>query len=199
MKNFKLLSVVAVLTALFALPALAENLTVSCTAPTKNTDGTTIDPTATIGFNVYGGMQGSTLALLNTTGPLATCSRTATNVNAGIVCYAVAATETLNGVTSLSAQTTQICTTVAPPTPAAPSGATVTVSVPTAANTIYVLEKSRDQLVMLPAGTVPAGTACDPTQSTTVNGNTFNLVPQTGTKVTWTGTVTSLAAFAKCS
>lgn len=197
--KFHLIAFAVAFLLLAGVAAHATDLTVKCVAPTTNTDGTTISSSATLGFNVYGGMQGTTPLPLITPTPLATCSRTATNVNPGVVCYAVTAVETVNGQTAESAQTTAICTPVNPPTPSPPGGVTVTVSVPTAANTIYVLEKSKDQLVMLPAGTVPAGTVCDPTQSTTVNGNTFNLVPQATAKVTWTGTVTSLAAFAKCS
>lgn len=177
--------------------ARAEDLTVACNAPTTNADGSTIDSSATITFNVYGGMQGTTPLPLLTPSPLATCSRTATNVNPGMVCYAVTVVETINGQSAESAQTAPICTAVKPPTPAAPGGTVVTVSVPGAANTVYILEKSADNLIMLPAGTVPAGTACDVTQAVTQNGGTYNVVPHGS--VTWTGTVKSLAAFAKCS
>lgn len=174
----------------------AESLTVSCNAPPANADGSAIASAATIAYNVYGGMQGATLSLLTPT-PLAVCLRTATNVNYGTVCYAVSAVESIAGVSSEGSQTPPICTVVAPPVPGVPAGAQVIVAVPGAANTVYVLEKTSDQLVMLPAGTVPAGTACDTTQGTTVNGNSYNVVPHTA--VTWTGTVKSLAAFAKCS
>lgn len=183
--------------ALMCTSAHATDLTVKCTAPTTNTDGSTISPSATIGFNVYGGMQGTTPLPLLTNPPLSTCQRTATNVNVGVVCYAVSAVETINGVSSESAQTTPICTTVAPPTPSAPGGATVTVSVPGAANTIYILEKASDSLVLVPAGTVPAGTVCDPSQTISRNGSTYTMVPHSS--VSWSGTVTSLTAFAKCS
>lgn len=175
----------------------ATDLTVKCTAPTTNADGTPISSSATIGFNVYGGMQGTNPLPLLTNPPLSTCSRTATNVNIGVVCYAVSAVETINGVSSESAQTTPICTTVPPPTPSAPGGATVTVSVPGTANTIYILEKATDSLVLVPAGTVPAGTACDATQAIVNKGSIYDLVPRSA--VTWSGNVKSLTAFAKCS
>lgn len=180
-----------------AKAAHATDLTVKCNAPTTNTNGTPIDPAATITFNVYGGMQGTNPLPLLTPTPLAQCLRTATNVNVGVVCYAVTAVETINGLSSESAQTTPVCETVPPPTPAAPSNPAVTVSVPGTANTVYILEKSSDNMILLPAGTVPAGTACDPTQTVTHNGSTFTMVPHSAVK--WTGSVTSLAAFAKCS
>jgi len=187
----------SILAALACSHAHATDLTVKCNAPTTNTDGSPIASSATIGFNVYGGMQGTNPLPLLTNPPLSTCQRTATNVNIGVICYAVSAVETINGVSSESAQTTPICTTVPPPTPSAPSGATVTVSVPGTANTIYILEKSLDALVMVPAGTVPAGTVCDPSQAVTNKGSTYDLVPRSA--VTWSGNVKSLTAFAKCS
>jgi hypothetical protein len=180
-----------------AKAANATDLTVKCTAPTTNTDGSPIDASATITFNVYGGMQGTSPLPLLTPTPLSTCSRTATKVNVGVVCYAVSAVETINGVSAESAQTVPVCTTVSPPTPAAPTNPAVTVSVPGTANTAYILEKSSDNVILIPAGTVPAGTACDSTQTVTRNGSTFAMVPHSA--VTWTGSVTSLAAFAKCS
>jgi hypothetical protein len=177
--------------------ASQENLSIACTAPTKNTDGSVIASTAALTFKVYGGAQGTTPVLLTPT-PLATCAFTATQVPYGNMCYGVSAIETVPGLVGVeSAQTTPICETVSAPTPAPPTGTSITVSVPGAANTVYVLEKSSDQLVMLPAGTVPAGTACDTTQATTVNGGAYNVVPHAS--VTWTGTVKSLVAFAKCS
>lgn len=187
----------AAMLALMCTSVHATDLTVKCTAPTMNADGTPISSSATIGFNVYGGMQGTNPLPLLTNPPLSTCQRTATNVNPGIVCYAVTAVETINGQSAESAQTTPICTAVAPPTPAAPGGATVTVSVPGTANTIYILEKASDSLVFVPAGTVPAGTVCDASQTVSRNGSTYNMVPHSA--VTWSGTVKSLTAFAKCS
>jgi hypothetical protein len=197
--KFHLIAFATVFMLLAGVAARATDLTVKCIAPTKNTDGTAISSSATINFNVYGGMQGTTPLPLITATPLASCLRTAPNVNPGVICYAVTAVETLNGQSAESAQTVPICTTVNPPTPTPlpPGGTTVTVSVPGVANTIYILEKSADQLVFVPAGTIPAGTACDATQTITQKGGTYNVVPHAA--VIWSGTVTSLTAFAKCS
>lgn len=192
--------------ALILVPALGfaqtsnESLTVSCGPPAANADGSAISSAATITYKVYGGLQGTSPLPLLTSTPLASCSRTAANVDVGTICYAVSAVETIGTAAPVEgAQTAPICTTVAAPspTPGTPTNVTVTVSVPAVANTVYVLEKSSDQLVMLPAGTVPAGTTCDDTQGTTVNGSSYNVVPHAS--VTWTGNVNSLVAFAKCS
>ena len=195
--DYAFVLILLVLLCIVSARAHATDLTVKCTAPTTNTDGSPIASNATITFNVYGGMQGTNPLPLLTPTPLASCLRTATNVNPGIVCYAVSAVETINGQSAESAQTAQICTPVAPPIPASPGGATVTVSVPGVANTIYILEKTTDKLVMVPAGTVPAGTACDVNQAFIQNGSSFNVVPSSA--VTWSGNVKSLTAFAKCS
>jgi hypothetical protein len=174
-----------------------ESLSIACTAPTKNADGSAIASTAALAFKVYGAPQGTTPVLLTPT-PVTACAFTATQVPYGNACYVVSAVETIPGLPGVeSAQTAPICETVSAPTPAPPTGVSVTVAVPGTANTVYVLEKSSDQLVMLPAGTVPAGTTCDTTQATTVNGGAYNVVPHAS--VTWTGTVKSLVAFAKCS
>jgi hypothetical protein len=178
------------------MSAQAANVTLSCTAPTKNTDSSPISPLATLGFNFYGGPQGQPLQLITPT-PLASCTSIRTAVNPGTICYAATAVETINGVSAESAQTVPVCTMVAPPTPVTPSNLQLTVSVPVAANTAYILEKAADRLVMLPAGTVPAGTACDAGQSVSQGANTFNVVPHA--VITWTGSVRSLTAFAMCS
>lgn len=192
-RNIKLLLLLSLLVLLFvSMPTWATNLTVTCTPTMTNTDGTAIPTTATITYNLYGAQQGVPLLLLTPT-PLTSCSSLRQNVNVGINCYAY--TEIVGG--QESAQTASVCKTVAPPIPTPPALPTITVSVPTAANTIYTLAKSPDMLVLLPAGTVPAGTQCDPSQSITQNGSTFNIVPHAA--VTWTGTVKTLAAFAKCS
>ncbi len=179
-----------------ATAAHAANVTLACTPPTQNTDGSPISSSATLTFNFYGGPKGQPLVLI-TPAPLITCASIRTAVNPGTICYAVTAVETINGVSAESAQTTPVCTMVAPPTPSTPGNLQLTVSVPTADNTIYVLEKSPDRVVMLPAGTVPAGTLCDSEQSIRQGTKTFNVVPHT--VVTWTGTVRSLTAFAMCS
>lgn len=193
-RNIKLLLLLSLLVLLFvSMPTWATNLTVTCQPTLTNADGTAIPSTATITYNIYGAPQGAPLQLLTPT-PLTSCSSLRTNVNVGVSCYS--ATEIVAGQESAQA-VPPVCKTVAPPIPNAPSLVTITVSVPTAANTIYTLAKSSDMLVLLPAGTVPAGTQCDPSQSITQNGSTFNIVPHAA--VTWTGTVKTLAAFAKCS
>jgi len=59
---------------------------------------------------------------------------------------------------------------------------------------VYVLEKTGDTVVMLPTGTIPAGSVCDNTQTVMVAGITYYLVSHA--IVTWSSNVRSLAVFA---
>lgn len=77
--------------------------------------------------------------------------------------------------------------TIDPPKPLPPSTLTV------GALTAYSVIKRPDRFVMLPVGTVPAGTKCDPAQS--VNG--FYAVPRDA--VTWAGSVQPDIVVAQCS
>lgn len=163
----------------------ATNLTLSWVAPTQYTDGSNIAAGTAITYNVYGAIQGQPLQQLATA--LATTTTVRANVDPGVRCYAV--TAVITGIES--AQTPQVCATVAPPTPAPPTNLTVTVSV--SANTVYTLIKETDRFVFLPVGTVPAGTKCDPSQ----NANGYYAVPRSA--VTFTGNVQPPIVVASCS
>jgi hypothetical protein len=86
-----------------------------------------------------------------------------------------------------SASSNVVMKLVPAPTPMPPS--TLTVSDLTA----YTVIKRVDRFVMLPVGTVPAGTKCDPTQS--VNG--YYAVPRAAVK--WSGDVQPDVVVAQCS
>lgn len=160
-----------ILLALVAIPTWATNLTISCTAPTQNTDGTPIDPAAKISFLIYGAIQGQPLQLLTPT-PITPCLNTRLNLNAGPVCYAGAAVETIGTITSdPSAQTAPVCVTV-PPTPATPSN--LSVSLVTTSTIAYGLAPSNDGLAFLIVGSVPIGTTCLMNQS----ANLYHVVPR---------------------
>lgn len=80
--------------------------------------------------------------------------------------------------------------------PLAPVPLSLTVSVPNAPNTVYTIAKTTDQVILLPVGTVPAGTACDTSQQITQGGKVYSVVPRSA--VTWSANVHPLAAFAQC-
>lgn len=165
----KLLAVVFLY--IVVIPVFATDLTISCTAPIKNADGTPIDPSATIGFLIYGAAQGQPLQLLTPT-PISSCLNVRHNVNPGPVCYAGAAVETIGTITSdASPQTAPVCVTV-PSTPDVPSN--VSVSLVTTSTIAYGLAPSNDSLAFLIVGSVPLGTACLQNQS----ANLYHVIPR---------------------
>lgn len=174
---------------LFLLPpiAAATNLTLTWTAPTQNTDTSAI--AGPITYNLYGGMQGQALTLLSGM-PISTTTNVRSNVNPGTICYAV--TAVVNGLES--AQTPPVCTTILAPPPNAPSGLTVTMA--TLGGTAYQVIQNPNALVMLPVGTVPAGTPCDIRNAVLSNGAAFYGVPKTA--VTFSGSLKPLEILASC-
>lgn len=167
--------------------AFAADITVDCTPPTKNTDGSSITGGA-ITFNLYGALQGQPKQLLTAT-PLATCHSVRANVNPGTQCYE--ATAVVAGVES--DHTGEACKLIAPPKPNAPGTPTLTVS---ASNTTaYKLRQSVDGMAMVAIGTVTPGTACDAAQS----ANGYSLVPRAAVKLASKFDTLPLIVFANCS
>lgn len=118
MKRLWFLALILISPAAFAQ---ASTATVSWTAPTKNTDGSAI--TATITYNLYQGVQGSTLTKVQSN--LATNSATVTAALTPGTTQCFTVTAVTNGVES--AQSLSACTAIAFPTPGAPSQITVVV------------------------------------------------------------------------
>lgn len=102
-----------------AVAAHAADVRVTCTAPTKNTDGSNI--TGAISYSIYGGLQGQTKTKL-ASGATA-CDFTRTNVALGVQEYYV--TATVGGIESAPSQTASV--TITPPTPNAPTGTVVVI------------------------------------------------------------------------
>ncbi|HSV90890.1 MAG TPA: hypothetical protein VLH80_07305 [Nitrospiraceae bacterium] len=178
--------------------AHATDLTVKCDAPTMGTDPTTgqvvpIPSDETVTFNLYGADQGSPLVLLTPT-PLTTCLSVRTNVDPGTTkCYAWGALGTRNGQSAESVHTAPVCKYVPLPlfTPQPPTNPTV--NMVTVATTVYMELQVPNGFSFLAVGTVPLGTACDPTQRV----NDFYVIPASA--VTWSGNIHRLAALAACS
>jgi hypothetical protein len=99
--------------------ANATDVRVTCVAPTKNTDGSTIGGTIT--YNLYGALQGATKQKLNA--GAGSCDFTRTNVASGVQEYYV--TAVVAGVESSPSNTASVI--VPPPvaTPNAPTGTVV--------------------------------------------------------------------------
>lgn len=99
--------------------ATAPSIVLTWSAPTEFTDGNAIPSTDAVTFNLYGGMQGTALALLQS--GLTGTSTTRTNVSGGTHCYALTAV-----VSAIeSSQSAEACATVTE-TPASPTSVAAT-------------------------------------------------------------------------
>lgn len=171
--GIKLLGAI-VATGLFAFPALAGNAALSWTPPTHNTNGTTL--TNLTGFRVLYGTSPTALTQVVQINSASQVAYTVEGLAPGqwhFTVRAVSATgESIN-----SNLTTK--TVLADPT--VPNAPVVTI----ADLTVFTIAKRPGGFLLLPVGTVPAGTQCDPAQ--TVNGK--YAVPVSA--VTWTGSARS--------
>jgi hypothetical protein len=174
-----------VLFALLFLPALAQatDITVSCTAPTKFTDSSTI--TGAVTFNFYGALQGQPKQLL-TSVPLTSCTSVRKSVNPGTQCYEV--TAIVAG--AESDHSAESCKTIATPKPLPPDAPVVTLS--TTSTIAYAIQPGNDRLAFLIVGSVPLGTPCVATEV----ANGFYVVPRA--KVTFDGPAKPTAVLARC-
>jgi len=172
MSRINLSALIALGLALVALDALvtvasATDVKITCTAPTKNTDGT--DITAAQGaltFNLYGGLQGQTKQKLVT--GATSCSFTRTAVAFGTQEYQ--ATAVALGVESPASNTAS--TVVPPPTPGPPTNTVVVTLV------AYEMRGSTatNDLRMVRVGRVYEGTSCLQT-TVAVGGKKYQQLP----------------------
>ena len=174
---------------LFATSAMAGEAQLSWTQPTQNTDGSAIPASGTgrlTGNRVeWGTCSGTAFGTKAGEQVFATptTAYTVPNLAPGTWCFRAYASTTYGE----SGPTNAVQKVIAPPMPNPPSGLTV-------ANTVaYTVVKREDRFVMLPVGTVPAGTSCDTSQS--VNG--YYVVPRE--TVTWTGSVKPVVVVSQCS
>lgn len=176
-------ALIALYGALVAYPVFAQTGTavLSCTPPTKFTDGTNIPAGTVISYKFYHGTTQQNQAEFSTA---PSCAYTWGNLPVGTHWFSV--TATVSGVESV--KSAPVSKTIAPPTPNPPSGLTVQQDL-----TAYIINQSDNRLVMVPAGTVPAGTVCDTTQQA-MGKYVVNIAT-----VAWAGTVRARVAFATCS
>lgn len=182
-----------------AAGALAVTLSVKCAHagearldwqnPTQNVDGTFIPPTGEgrlIGNRVEwskcttNGNFGTVVGQQVFTEP--TQWYTVQNLGTGKWCFRAYASTTYGESAASNVASKEIL----PVLPQPPSGLTV------AAMTVYTVVKRTDRFVMLPVGTVPAGTSCITDQS--VNG--YFAVPRAS--VAWSGNVRPDVVVAAC-
>lgn len=180
-------AVLLCLSLVFAALAHAGTATLDWTPPTTNTDGTAIPttgPASLAGYKVYYGTSATALTqtLSVTAPPVTVQSLTPATWYFAVTAYNVAGAES-----DKSAIASKVILEPPPPVPNPPGGLVVT------ASTAYTLVKGKDRFVLLPVGTVPANTPCNPDQ--TVNG--YYVVPKSA--VTWSGTVRPDVVVAKCT
>lgn len=180
----------AIALCLGASPTHAGDAVLTWTLATQNTDGTAIPasgPTSLASTRVeWGSCSGSnfgTKAGEQVVAKPAT-TYTVTNLSAGTYCFR-AYSRTVAGVESAPTNVVSKAILQAPPNP--PGNLAVADLV------VYQVIGTPDAFALLPVGTVPAGTACDPSQS--INGR--YAVPRAA--VTWYGSVKPQVVVAQCS
>lgn len=162
----------------FNQEAVAEEITLTCTIPTQNTDGSTLTDLAGIRFYespVAGGPY-------TQVAQEATCS-TVIDRPAGTYYFTSKAYNTAGVESDYSNEATKTITTQ----PAPPTGLTVTGSL-----FAHGLSQSKNVLSTYIVGRVPLGTACD--GSTRLN----NMYRVSFEAVAWIGTARPLVVFAEC-
>jgi hypothetical protein len=181
---------------LLSRAARAGEAEVTWTHPTQYVDGTALPISqiarTEIEYGICNGLNSGFMAtpapvIVSVTAPAA--ARTITGLAAGTWCFRARTVSTLNTTPSawtVNANGTLPYKVILPPVPQPPSNLML-------ANTqVFTVVKQRDAFVMLPVGTAPAGTACDPLQS--VNG--YHVIPREA--VTFTGSVQPEVVVARC-
>lgn len=179
----------SILFALLLVPvlALAGTAKLTCTPPTTNTDNTALTDLA--GYRFFWGTSPTALTQTWQVANPANCTTTVTGLAPGTWYFGVKAYNTAGGESVLSNVVSKVIDAPPPSVPNPPGGLTVTITSLTA----YTVIKRVDRFVMLPVGTVPADTPCDPAQQ--VNG--YFAVPRA--KVQWAGDVKPDVVVAQCS
>jgi hypothetical protein len=176
----------ALLACLLLNVAEAGEATLSWTAPTQLTDGTTIPATgdsALGGYKIYYGVDGQPLNTVVDVVDETLRSYKVQNLGAGTWMFAMTAYLVDGRESGLSTTVSKVIA-VAPPEP--PTSLVV------ADGVVYAVVKRVDRFVMTPVGTVPAGTTCLVDQM--ING--MYVVPRSS--VTWSGTVRPDVVVATC-
>jgi len=155
----------------------------SWTPPTEYVDGTPLPPDALGAYKVYFGLSTTDLQVGTIPAP---ATETAVPIPTTGTWYFAVTAVTTTGAESEKSEFVSKAFDVLDPTPVPPGNLTVL------ATRVYSVAKTTNKFLLVPVGTVPVGTPCDPTQS--VNGH--YAVPRTA--VTWSGLVRPAIVVAKC-
>lgn len=168
----------------------------SWSAPTQRVDGTPLTAAELAGYSAH---WGTTPRILTESAEIEggdVLTYTVTDLPAGTWYFAVRA-RTTDGLQS--AYSTEVSKTIdASPEPLPPIAPDLTVAGATGeSRPAYVINQAEGNIVLVPAGLIPAGTPCDSTQAVRDwNGVTAFLVPESA--VTWSGTVRRSVVLATC-
>jgi len=182
--------IVGLIFALFLFSIVANAATVTWSAPTTNTDGSTISTAGTDAIASYkvqwGTCSGGAFGVIagEKTLPATPLTAMLTGIAAGPTCFQMFAINS-SGVSSDPSNVAQ--KTILPLKPSPPSLVAVQLSV------VYQVLGVKDRFALVPVGTVPGDTQCDTTQS--VNG--YYAVPRDA--VVWYGSVKPQLVVAQCS
>jgi hypothetical protein len=180
----------ALFLALLAFSAHASEARLSWTAPTQRTDGTPLTNLA--GYRVLWGTAPRTYTRQHVINNPATREWQVTGLTAGTWYFAVTALDATGLESAYSGEASKVVVQAAPPIP---PGAIVVGAGP---RPVYVITQAAGRLTLVPVGTVPAGTACDPLMAVRdVNGLTAHGVPESA--VTWAGSVRRSVVLAECN
>lgn len=178
----------SLLFALAVLPTMATagEATITCTKPTKNTDGTTLTDLGGLRY-----LWGPSFEELNSgtyvDGATLPCEYKVTGLTSGTWYFAVIAYKTNGMESALSNVVSKVVSDTLPePAPPLPPS-TVVIKLE-----VYQVISTTDRFQFLPVGTVPGNTQCIGTQ--TING--YFAVPVSA--VTWYGNVRPKVVVAQC-
>lgn len=160
--------------------ASAGNAVITWTAPDRNEDGSTL--TDLSGYRILYGQSASTLTQSVTLTDPGLRSYVVPNLSPGMWYFAMTATAG-SGATARESQRTSVVDKDVPPDPAG-----LVVKGPT----VYQVLGTPNRFALIPVGTVPAGTACDATE--TVNGR-YAVAREL---VTWYGSTKPQIVVAEC-
>jgi len=177
---------VIVMALLLSMQAKAGEATLTWVAPTQNTDGTPLTDLA--GFKLYmGQVQGGPYPVSVDIADPTVLSFTVPNLTEGLTYYFVSTAYNSADPVQESAWSNEATKTIPPLVPNPPTMLTVQNLL------VWDVLKEDDHFKFLGVGTVPSGTACDPTE--TVNGR--YVVPND--LVEWFGNVQPPVVVADCS
>jgi hypothetical protein len=190
---------VLMLASTFASCAHAADLQWTWTVPAQYTDGTPLPASAIVSYDIEYGLCSAdkksftgTPVIVNVPAPAT--SKTITGVGAGIWCGSVRTnTADAQSVFPVDQTTGQLAWKQIVLTPKPPGN----ISVGGGGGIAYMAVRQQDRFVMIPVGTVPANTQCDPSNGVLSGGDAYFAVP--ASSVSWYGSTRPTVVLSTCS